>query len=1073
MMTITMIMKMIKVQEMKRLLSIISLAVAASAMFSGCTADKSEPQKEMFTRQVQITVTKDVDTKTAVVEGEDKASYVWTEGDEQYFKVYENTTLGTVTGIEYSSDMKKATLTVEFNTTQAEEYVYKAKFTKDVSNAGNPKIQAEQSPSSSSYDPGADVMVSEEITSATALTSLKFVMNRKVTVNKMTLKGLTPGEVVNRVVMNFSKSVTGYYIYSGENAGGYSPSGTTITVSYNGEAVPSDGTFPVYFIAMPAEGIALESVTVTSNINAYTRTEFSKTYDFALGKMARFGINMADYATPISSGDIYTLVSSTSELEAGQYIIAASEYDKAMGHLSGTIHTSEDVTKSGNTITLDNTSSVLPLTLAKSGSYWTIQNADSDDSNYGNYLAWSSGNSSIETSGSYTWEISVSGGVATITSASTSSRSLQYNSGSPRFACYTSSQQPVALYKRSGAVYPVGISFATESYSFTKGSSEYNAFTGQTVTKDASDTRTVTYTISGTIGTVDSSTGTVALNGSAGEATVTATVDADATHSAGSVSYSITVIAAAADYDLLDYAFIGVSGTTYTDKSGLVGSSGRGSKYTTNSAGGNSAIQLRSDKSNSGIVTTSSGGYAYKIVVSWNSNTASGRTLQVYGKNTAYSSPSDLYSSSSQGTLLGTIVYGSSTELVITGDYAYIGLRSSSGAMWLDEIDVYWMDGEPSTSPVINVTSSNPISVSKSGGSQTISYTITNPVSGQSLTASTDVTWISNISVSSSTVTFTVAAQAAGASSRAGTVTLAYSGASSVQVGINQEAGEGGSQAANGWLELPAKTTGSDYYSNTFTVGGARNYTYLYQYSTYTTLWTAYPLYSATMGSSTAALGPYYPQIMSSQEDRGTSWAANPQFDKSLQVNVWSGSYGVNVADPPYVSDIYARGHNIPNSDRSANGSMQTQTYYATNSTPQIQNRFNGYIWNQLEQGVRAAVSDTIYVVTGATFHKVTDGTESITYITPQHDTGKSVPVPYYYWKVLLKVKRSGNTVTSASAIGFWFVHQQYNSNDYTPYAVSVDKIEEYTGFDFFVNLPSNLETTAEANTSWTTFKNF
>lgn len=814
-------------------------------------------------------------------------------------------------------------------------------------------------------------------------------------------------------------------------------------------------------------------VTVTDNIGRVFEKSSTRSLTISRNKIESMSAMKVTPVVPPTTSVTYTLVETQSALLDGIYIIAAANSDKAMGHLSGTIHTSEDVTKSGNTITLDSTSSVLPLILAKSGSYWTIQNADSDDSNYGNYLAWSSGNSSIETSGSYTWEISVSGGVATITSASTSSRSLQYNSGSPRFACYTSSQQPVALYKRSGAVYPVGISFATESYSFTKGSSEYNAFTGQTVTKDASDTRTVTYTISGTIGTVDSSTGTVALNGSAGEATVTATVDADATHSAGSVSYSISVIAAVADYDLLDNAFIGVSGTTYTDKSGLVGSSGRGSKYTTNSAGGNSAIQLRSDKSNSGIVTTSSGGYAYKIVVSWNSNTASGRTLQVYGKNTAYSSPSDLYSSSSQGTLLGTIVYGSSTELVITGDYAYIGLRSSSGAMWLDEIDVYWMDGEPSTSPVINVTSSNPISVSKSGGSQTISYTITNPVSGQSLTASTDVTWISNISVSSSTVTFTVAAQAAGASSRAGTVTLAYSGASSVQVGINQEAGEGGSQAANGWLELPAKTTGSDYYSNTFTVGGARNYTYLYQYSTYTTLWTAYPLYSATMGSGTAALGPYYPQTMSSQEDRGTSWAANPQFDKSLQVNVWSGSYGVNVADPPYVSDIYARGHNIPNSDRSANGSMQTQTYYATNSTPQIQNRFNGYIWNQLEQGVRAAVSDTIYVVTGATFHKVTDGTESITYITPQHDTGKSVPVPYYYWKVLLKVKRSGNTVTSASAIGFWFVHQQYNSNDYTPYAVSVDKVEEYTGFDFFVNLPSNLETTAEANTSWTTFKNF
>jgi hypothetical protein len=49
-----------------------------------------------------------------------------------------------------------------------------------------------------------------------------------------------------------------------------------------------------------------------------------------------------------------------------------------------------------------------------------------------------------------------------------------------------------------------------------------------------------------------------------------------------------------------------------------------------------------------------------------------------------------LYSSSTQGAELGTIVYGTSTELTITGDYEYIGLRSSSSAMYLDEVKIYW-----------------------------------------------------------------------------------------------------------------------------------------------------------------------------------------------------------------------------------------------------------------------------------------------------------------------------------------------------------------------------------------------
>jgi hypothetical protein len=36
-----------------------------------------------------------------------------------------------------------------------------------------------------------------------------------------------------------------------------------------------------------------------------------------------------------------------------------------------------------------------------------------------------------------------------------------------------------------------------------------------------------------------------------------------------------------------------------------------------------------------------------------------------------------------------------------------------------------------------------------------------------------------------------------------------------------------------------------------------------------------------------------------------------------------------------------------------------------------------------------------------------------------------------------------------------------------------VNQIEEWTGFDFFVNLPDDLEAEAERNSSWTTLKNF
>lgn len=152
--------------------------------------------------------------------------------------------------------------------------------------------------------------------------------------------------------------------------------------------------------------------------------------------------------------------------------------------------------------------------------------------------------------------------------------------------------------------------------------------------------------------------------------------------------------------DTLDRAFTGITGTSYTAWSGKAGNSG--AVYAGQSAGGNSSIQLRSNNNNSGIVTTASGGKVKKITVVWNSNTSNGRTLDIYGKNEAYTAATDLYNSSTQGTKLGSIVKGTSTELTVSGDYTYIGMRSNSGAMYLTSVSVEWASADtPDTYTVI------------------------------------------------------------------------------------------------------------------------------------------------------------------------------------------------------------------------------------------------------------------------------------------------------------------------------------------------------------------------------------
>lgn len=104
------------------------------------------------------------------------------------------------------------------------------------------------------------------------------------------------------------------------------------------------------------------------------------------------------------------------------------------------------------------------------------------------------------------------------------------------------------------------------------------------------------------------------------------------------------------------------------------------------------AIQLRSSNSNSGIVTTASGGTLKKITLSWTEGTSDARIVNVYGSNEPYNQATDLYNNSTRGELIGSLQKGE-TELVVEGDYQYFGLRSSSGALYLPEIQVTWETG--------------------------------------------------------------------------------------------------------------------------------------------------------------------------------------------------------------------------------------------------------------------------------------------------------------------------------------------------------------------------------------------
>ena len=270
------------------------------------------------------------------------------------------------------------------------------------------------------------------------------------------------------------------------------------------------------------------------------------------------------------------------------------------------------------------------------------------------------------------------------------------------------------------------------------------------------------------------------------------------------------------------------------------------------------------------------------------------------------------------------------------------------------------------------------------------------------------------------------------------------------------------------WLEIPAVMNGqemggvttSDLFIHTFYYGTEveenRNYTVCYDKGKFTTYWVAYPLNSSHIGS----------------QDRTDKWSyvSSSLLSEEYQQNIVSGSYRSSSSGG---TNNYSRGHLLPSASRTKSTLMNEQTFMSVNLVPQIQNGFNGGVWMYLESALRDVLNGkTLYVVTGTALQKGDGQAEEIGTMARTYDkSGKEISVPRYFYKVILKVNSAENP-TSASAIGFWFCNKSY-SGSYENFAVSVDEIEQKLGMDFFPNLPDVLETTAEKNSSWNSFKNF
>ena len=126
----------------------------------------------------------------------------------------------------------------------------------------------------------------------------------------------------------------------------------------------------------------------------------------------------------------------------------------------------------------------------------------------------------------------------------------------------------------------------------------------------------------------------------------------------------------------------------------------------TASSGTGKYIQLRSNKSDAGIVTTKSGGKLKSVTIAFNSSTTD-RAIDIYGKNEPYEVGPDMYDDNKKGELIGSIA-ANDASFTVTPEvsYKYLGMVAHNGAIYIDKITVVWEEpqGEVKTETVVELS---------------------------------------------------------------------------------------------------------------------------------------------------------------------------------------------------------------------------------------------------------------------------------------------------------------------------------------------------------------------------------
>lgn len=233
-------------------------------------------------------------------------------------------------------------------------------------------------------------------------------------------------------------------------------------------------------------------------------------------------------------------------------------------------------------------------------------------------------------------------------------------------------------------------------------------------------------------------------------------------------------------------------------------------------------------------------------------------------------------------------------------------------------------------------------------------------------------------------------------------------------------------------------------------------YTLSYNFSTLCPNWVAWHLDESDFGNS------------------GRSNSFKP--DTTLPENF----YQVKSSDYKFPAYGFDRGHVCPSADRTSSPELNKETFLMTNMIPQCAD-LNRKAWMHLENFEREMAKDghELYIIAGP----YGTGGESergyfeyipIPIIQESLDAEENkselrINVPSHSWKIILRLPSGEDDImrvteeTTILAVLIPNVQGCHKDGDWQQYITTVDYIEELTGYDFFSELPDEIEDALEA----------